>query len=335
VRASGATGLGLAALSAATFGTSGSFASSLMDVGWTPGAAVTTRIGVAAAILTGPALVQLRGRWQLLWRSAGAVLAYGLVAVAGSQLFFFNAVEHLSVSVALLMEYSGTVLVVAWLWARHGQRPGRLTVFGAIAAVAGLMLVLDLAGGQRADLTGVLWGLGAAFGLAFYYVLSARTDDLVPPMVMAWAGMAVGAVTLALLGAVGALDFAASTAGVDFAGHRTSWLVPVLGLSLVAAVIAYTTGIAAARRLGATVASFVGLTEVLFAALWAWLLLDQAPTALQAVGGVIVLVGIALVRAGGRAVDQQREPVGTAGEATAVAGLAGDAAVAGDGSGGI
>jgi drug/metabolite transporter (DMT)-like permease len=311
VRAFGATGLGLAALSAATFGTSGSFASSLMAAGWTPGAAVTTRIGVAALILTAPALVQLRGRWHLLRRSLAAVLAYGLVAVAGCQLFFFNAVEHLSVSVALLMEYSGTVLVVGWLWVRHGQRPGRLTVLGAAAAVIGLVLVLDLTGEQRADLTGVLWGLGAACGLAFYFVLSARTDDLVPPIVMAWAGMVVGAVALALLGAIGALGFAASTAQVDFAGHRTSWLVPVVGLSLVAAVIAYTTGIAAARRLGATVASFVGLTEVLFAALWAWLLLDQAPTALQAVGGVIVLVGIALVRAGSRIdpVDQQREVV--------------------------
>jgi len=113
---------------------------------------------------------------------------------------------------------------------------------------------------------------------------------------------------------VGALDFTAATAQVDFAGHRTSWLVPVVGLSMVAAVIAYTTGIAAARRLGATVASFVGLTEVLFAALWAWLLLAQAPTAMQAVGGLIVLVGIALVRAGGRTdiVDQQRDPVAPA-----------------------
>jgi drug/metabolite transporter (DMT)-like permease len=278
-----------------------------MDAGWTPGAAVTTRIGLAALILTVPAVVQLRGRWHLLRRGLGAVLAYGLVAIAGCQLFFFDAVEHLSVSVALLMEYSGTVLVVGWLWARHRQRPGRLTVFGATAAVAGLVLVLDLTGDQRADLTGELWGLGAACGLAFYFVLSARTDDLVPPIVMAWAGMVVGAVTLALLGAVGALDFATSTDRVDFAGHRTSWLVPVVGLSLVAAVIAYTTGIAAARRLGATVASFVGLTEVLFAALWAWLLLDQAPTVLQAVGGVIVLLGIALVRAGSRTdpVDQQ------------------------------
>jgi drug/metabolite transporter (DMT)-like permease len=295
--AKGAGGLGLAALSASTFGTSGSFATSLMDSGWTPGAAVTVRVGAAAAMLTVPALMQMRGRWALLRRSLPAVIAYGLVAIAGCQLFFFNAVEHLSVSVALLLEYSGTILLVLWLWLRHGQRPRKLTVFGGATAIAGLVLVLDLTGDQRADLVGVLWGLAAAAGLAVFFLLSARTGDLLPPIVMAWAGMVVGAVALVAFGLTGLIGFGAGTSDVDFAGHHTSWLVPVLGLSLVAAVIAYTAGIGAARRLGAKVASFVGLTEVLFAALWAWLLVAQRPTLLQALGGVVVLAGIALVRA--------------------------------------
>jgi drug/metabolite transporter (DMT)-like permease len=81
-----------------------------------------------------------------------------------------------------------------------------------------------------------------------------------------------------------------------------SWLVPVIGLSLVAAAVAYAAGIAATRLLGARVASFVGLTEVLFAVLIAWLLLGQAPGALQLVGGLVVLAGITLVRAGDSAV---------------------------------
>jgi drug/metabolite transporter (DMT)-like permease len=317
----GAVGLGLAVLSAATFGTSGTFADSLMSAGWTPGGAVTVRVGVAALMLTIPALIQLRGRWSLLRRSLPAIVAYGLVAVAACQLFFFNAVEHLSVGVALLLEYSGTLLVVGWMWLRHAQRPRRLTVLGGLLAIAGLVLVLDLTGTQRVDLVGVLWGLGAASGLAVFFILSAGTDDLVPPMVMAWAGMVIGALTLIVFGLIGAIPFAASTADVRFAGHRTSWIVPVIGLSLVAAVIAYTAGIAAARRLGARVASFVGLAEVLFAILFAWLLLDQRPSGLQVVGGVVVLAGIALVRADERdpgdaataaALDQREIPLPTA-----------------------
>ncbi|HZC74116.1 MAG TPA: DMT family transporter [Jatrophihabitans sp.] len=297
-------GLGLAVLSAATFGTSGSFAASLMAVGWTPGAAVSIRIGVAALVLSVPAVMQLRGRWSALRASLPTVLVYGMFAVAGAQLCFFNAVDHVSVGVALLLEYSGTLLVVAWVWLRHGQRPRRLTTAGAAVALAGLVLVLDLTGSQRVDVVGVLWGLGAATGLAVYFVISSHDESPLPPIALAWSGLTVGAVLLLLAGLVGAVPMHASTADADFAGHRTSWLLPVAGMSIVAAVIAYCAGIGAARRLGARLASFVGLSEVLFAVLVAWALLAQRPTVLQAVGGVVVLAGIALVKA-----DEREQPV--------------------------
>ena len=195
-----------------------------------------------------------------------------------------------------MLEYSGVLLVVAWMWARHGHRPGRLTALGGLAAVSGLVLVLDLLGNHRVDPAGVLWGLGAAVGLAVYYVISSGTDDALPPLVVAWGGLAVGGLALLVAGAVGALPLAAPLRDVTLASAQVSWLVPVMGMSLVAAAVAYVAGILGARRLGARVASFVGLTEVLFAVLFAWLLLGQAPGPLQLAGGVLVVAGIALVR---------------------------------------
>ncbi|MBO0776127.1 MAG: EamA family transporter, partial [Actinobacteria bacterium] len=193
----GGTGLSLAVLSAATFGTSGTFAAALIGAGWSPAAAVTARVSAAALILTVPALLQLRGRWQLLRRAAGRIAAYGLVAVAGCQLFYFSAIQRIPVGVALLLEYLGALLVVGWLWLRHGQRPRRLTVAGSVTAIAGLTLVLGIGGPARLDLVGVMWGLLAAVGVAMYFVLSAADgDDRLPPVVMAWAGMCVGAVVL-------------------------------------------------------------------------------------------------------------------------------------------
>ena len=295
-RTAGTAGLGLALLSAATFGTSGAFAASLLQAGWTPGAAVTARVVVAALVLTAPAVLALRAAGGRLRQGARTVAGYGVVAVAGCQLAYFNAVEHLSVAVALLLEYSGALLVVAWLWLRRGQRPRRLTVVGAVAAVAGLVLVLDVLGPQEVDLAGVLWGLAAAVGLAVYFVLSAGGEDDLPPIVVAWGGLMVGSGVLLLAGAAGALPLAAPRTDVTLVDVEVSWLVPVLGLSLVAAVVAYVAGIAAARVLGAKVASFVGLTEVLFAVLFAWLLLGQVLTPVQLAGGVLVVAGIALVR---------------------------------------
>ncbi|MDQ2750845.1 MAG: DMT family transporter [Actinomycetota bacterium] len=307
-------GVILALLSAATFGTAGAFGSSLIQSGWTPGAAVTTRVVVAAAVLTVPGLLQMRGRWGLLRRGGATIALFGLVAVAGAQLCYFNAVAHLSVGVALLLEYLGTVLVVGWLWLRHGHRPRRLTVTGGVTAILGLVLVLDLTGAHRLDPVGVLWGLGAAVGLAVYFVISAATDDPLPPLAMAWGGMVVGALGLCGLGLVGAVPLRASTDDVRLLDHHVSWLVPVLGLSVVAAVFAYVAGINAARLLGAKVASFVGLTEVVFAVIFAWLLLGQVPALVQFVGGALIVAGIALVRIDELRAPQQQEALSAAPE---------------------
>ena len=46
-----------------------------------------------------------------------------------------------------------------WLWLRHGQRPGPITLVGAGLAALGLVLVLDLLSGADLSLPGVLLSL--------------------------------------------------------------------------------------------------------------------------------------------------------------------------------
>ena len=302
-------GLALALLSAATFGTSGTFGSALIEAGWSPAAAVTARASLSALLLTVPAVLQLRGRWALLRRDAVPVAMFGLIAVAGCQLFYFSAIQRLPVGVALLLEYLGVLLVVGWLWLRHGQRPRRRTVAGTAAALAGLALVLGVTGHVRIDPIGVMWGLLAAVGLAIYFLLSARTGQApggtgvsqappepLPPIAMTWAAMCTGGAALLLAGWTGLVPLTVRTGPVTVLNHQVSWVLPVVGLALISSVVPYVAGIGAARRLGAKLASFAGLAEVLFAIVFAWLLLGQLPTAMQIVGGVFILAGVALVR---------------------------------------
>ncbi|WP_225754680.1 DMT family transporter [Actinotalea sp. Marseille-Q4924] len=289
-------GLVLALVSAATFGSSGPFAKALLDSGWSPGAAVTARIGGAALLLLVPSVLLLRGRWHVLRRHAALMVVYGVVAMAAVQLAFFNAVTTLSVGVALLLEYLGVVLVVVWLWVRHGQRPRRWTLAGVVLSVAGLVLVLDLGGAASVDLGGVLWGLGAAVGLAAYFVLSAREAAGLPPLVMACGGMVAATVALVLAGALGVMPMTAGTQDVVLAGAVLPWWLAVLELVVVAAVLAYATGIAATRRLGSKVAGFVGLTEVMFSLVFAWVLLGELPLPVQLAGGALIVAGVLAVR---------------------------------------
>ncbi len=291
-------GFGFAALAAASFGLSGALASALLDAGWSPAALVLCRITVGALVLTGPAVVALRNRWHLLRDHAPLLVAYGLVAVAGCQLAYFNAVDRLPVAVALLIEYTAPVAVIAWLWVRRGQRPSGLTAIGAAVAGGGLMLVLDVFNAGAVDGLGVMWGLLAMAGCAFFFIVSASDDDVLPPIVLAAGGLVVGAVGLALAAAVGLVTLTASTADASYRGTSVPWWLPILALGVVTAALAYVAGILAARGLGARMASFAALLEVLFAVVFAWLLLGQLPHAVQLLGGVFVLAGVVLVKLG-------------------------------------
>ncbi|MFE9747353.1 DMT family transporter [Saccharothrix saharensis] len=291
-------GLGFALLSASSFGLSGPLARGLMDAGWSSAAAVAARVLLAAAVLTPIAAVRLRGRWSLLRRTAPLITAYGLVAVAGCQLAFFNAVAHMEVGVALLVEYTAPVAVVGWLWLRHGQRPTRLTVLGGVLGLLGLLLVLDVVSGARASAVGVLWALAAMVGAAVYFVLNARDPDGLPGVVLAAGGLLVGGVVLVLAGAVGIVPFAVSAEPVAFDGFTVAWWPPLLALGVVTAALAYVAGIAATRRLGSRLASFVALTEVVMALVFAWLLLGEAPGPVQLAGGALILGGVVAVKLG-------------------------------------
>lgn len=196
---------------------------------------------------------------------------------------------------ALLLEYLAPVLLVGLAWARTRTAPGRRTLVGSVVSMVGLVLVLDIGGAVDVDPIGVVWGLGAAVCLSAYFLLSAKVSDDLPPVLLAGGGLAVGSVAIGLLGVLGVLPLHASTASVELMGRTTSWIVPVVVLVLISSVLAYLTGIVAAGRLGSRVASFVGLTEVLFAVLAAWLLLGQLPVAIQLLGGLCIMAGVALV----------------------------------------
>ena len=163
------------------------------------------------------------------------------------------------------------------MWFRHGQRPRRLTVAGALVAIAGLMLVLDLISGADVDPIGVVWALGAMAGAAFYRLVSADEDNGLPGIVLAAGGLLLGGVALLIAGLVGVVPLETSRADVILAGSDLALVASGPALGVVTAGLAYVLGIAATLAPGSRLASFVGLTQAVASVLFAWLLLDDAP----------------------------------------------------------
>jgi drug/metabolite transporter (DMT)-like permease len=298
-------GLFLAFGSAFAFGSSGPFAKSLMSAGWSPTAAVIARLAGGALVMAIFATIVRPGWFREALRHPKTVLAYGAIPIAGAQLFYYNAVSHLSVAGALLLEYTAPVLVVGWVWATTRRRPTGLTLSGVALAILGIMLVLNVFAGAHISMVGVGWGLAAAVCAACYFLMSANVDNAagdlgINPITLAAGGLIVGSAAVTLLGISGIMPVTFTANDAVVAGWTTSWVVPVVALGVVATAIAYTLGIMGISRLRPRFASLVGLSEVMFAVLAAWVLLGEAMTLTQAVGGAIVLAGLALARAGDR-----------------------------------
>ncbi|MCU1677790.1 MAG: EamA family transporter [Frankiales bacterium] len=293
-----ASGLTLGLSAAVSFALSGPLAKGLLAAGWTPAAAVTARVLIGAAVLAVPAVVALRGRWHVLRQNAGLLFVYGLIAVAGCQLAYFNAVERMQVGVALLIEFTAPAAVVAWLWLRHAQRPGRLTVAGALTALIGLGLVLDLVSGAELDGIGVVWALASMVCAAFYWIASADDETGLPGLVLAAGGLLLGGLTLLVAGLAGILPFTATRGDVELQDVTLPWWAALAVLGAATAALPYVLGIAGSRLMGSRLASFVGLAEAVAGVVFAWLLLGETPRSIQVLGGVFILGGVVLVRLG-------------------------------------
>lgn len=288
-------GLAVGLASALAFSSSGPVVKPLIEAGWTLGAALLVRMSLAALILS-PALVRaVRRRPGLLRRHWPLIVGFGLTGVAGCQIFYFAAMQRMPVAVALLVQYLAPVLLVLLAWVRTRRAPSRLVLMGSAVAIVGLVLVVDVAG-ARFDLLGTVFALGAAVCVGAYFLLSERTGEELPALALAAGGLIVGALLMAVLCMTGLLPFAAPHVPVALAGIQLPAWVAIGWVGAVATTLGYALGVIAVPMLGSRVASFVGLSEVLFALLFAWLLLGEAPGPVQIIGGVVLIVGVVLVR---------------------------------------
>ncbi|WP_198586838.1 EamA family transporter [Glycomyces xiaoerkulensis] len=290
-------GLLLAVAAAIFFGSAGPAAKAVIEAGVTPLQMVWLRLGGAALLLL--PYVWITRRRSLIWlfkRNTRYVAAYGIVSFAGVQVCYFVAVSRLPVSIALLLEYLAPALVIAWLVAVRRVRIPVTALTGALTAICGTAVVVEAWTGLRFDLIGVLAGLGAALCQASFFLLSDKADREADPLTMTAGGAVVGAFAVGLLAQPWNLPWGALGDGANIADVS----VPVIGLVawvvVVGTVFAYACGVTAIRMLSAPVAGVIATLEVVVAAISAWLALGERLTAVQILGGVLVLCGALLAQ---------------------------------------
>lgn len=289
--------LAIAIASACCFGFSGPMAKFVQSAGLSPLEAVWVRMA-GAGLLMLAVLALVRPRALRIPRERyGFFAAYALVAVAGVQALFFLAITRLPVGVALLLEYAAPVLVVAWVRFVRRVRLPRVAYLGALIAVVGLGMVVEVWQGLALDALGLLIGMAAAACCAAYFLLSANSKDLgVDPLgLVAW-GMAGAAVVLLPIARPWDIRWAAFTETATIDGRTLPVAAATGCLIVVATVAAYVLGVTAVRRLSAAVGATVATLEVIAGAVVAWVLLGEALGPAQITGGLIVLAGALLAQ---------------------------------------
>lgn len=291
-----ARGIVLLVLASLCFGSSGALGKPAMTAGMSPEQVAAARIGIAAIVLligvglTRPGLLKVkRGQWRVL-------LGYGLLGVAGVQLFYFLSAARVPVGIAILLEFTSPVLVALWVrFVRRVRLPWPMWA-GIGLALLGLAMVARVHEGLTLDALGLAAGVAAAVCSAAYFLLGEHGVASHHPLGMVTWGMVVGAV--AVCAVAPPWTWPASTlAGPAEIGP---WQPPVwtllVAVALFSTVLAYLAGITALRHLPASTASVLALLEPLVATTLAWVLLDESLVWVQVLGACVLLGGALLVQ---------------------------------------
>jgi len=219
------------------------------------------------------------------------LLALAGLFFAGDLSFWHWSIVLTSVANATLFANFNPVFVTFGAFLLFGERVRRLFLLAlAIAMTGAAILMSDSFSIGREHVLGDVSGIVTGMFWACYFLAVSRLRARVATgALMLWTSAATAATLLPVALLSGEAMLPASAAG---------WAV-LLGLALVSHAAGQGLIALALAHLPASLSSLTLLVEPLMAAIFAWILLGEPISARQAIGGAVILAGIALARRSG------------------------------------
>jgi drug/metabolite transporter (DMT)-like permease len=290
----------LYALAAALlFGANGSLTKVLLDSGIT-GTQVTQFRVLGMCVVSGLVLLIVdRTAFRITLKQFGVMVVLGVVGVALLQATYAYAVHLLPVGIALLLEYTAVLMVavVAFFFLKEQVKARLWIAIGLV--LLGLAVVAEV-WNSTLDPIGVLFAMGAAVTLAFYFLVGERQVNSTSPLAVAfWTGL-VATVFWAFFSGWWELQPALFVEPVSLTGNLAAivvpfWLVLLCGV-VFGSFLPFLLSLTALSKMKATAAGVIASSEVLFAFVIAWLWLGQQLNLAQVAGAAVVLAGIVLAQ---------------------------------------
>ncbi|SDU74623.1 DMT family transporter [Gordonia westfalica] len=228
--------------------------------------------------------------WFPRGRALGLVIAYGVAWFAGYTILLNWAEQHLDAGTASLLVNLAPILVAIAAGLFLGEGFPRHLVIGMTIAFAGVVLIA--AGGSatadaHADWLGVLLGIAAAVLYATGVLIQKSALRTVDALTATWLG--------ALAGLVATLPFAPAAIS-ELADADASAIAAVIYLGVGPTAIAFSTWAYALARTDAGAMAATTLVVPAIVIVMSWALLDELPTGVGIVGGVLCIGGVAIAR---------------------------------------
>ena len=122
----------LAAVAALMFAVNGSIAKVLLDDGVSAVHLSQLRATLSFALLAGALVLVDRSRLRIARADVARMAWLGIAGLALVQHTYFLAIDRLPISVALVIQFTGPLLVLLWLRAAYGRRL-KPSLYGAVA----------------------------------------------------------------------------------------------------------------------------------------------------------------------------------------------------------
>jgi DME family drug/metabolite transporter len=250
-------------------------------------------------------LVASKG-WQrikLPMRDLAYCFLLGTLGVAVSNYFYYVAIQRTNVATAIIVQYTAPVWVLFYVVARGQQKLSLQKVIAVALAVAGIILVIGIAGTKandrgafRLDSYGLFAALLASFSFAFYNVaghsILARYDRW---RVLVWTLAAAAAFWLIV-------NPPWKIAAAHYAPAQWLFLFIFSMISVLGAFSLYFLGL---QYLEPTRAIIASCLEPVFSILLAALLLGEVLRPIQTLGIVFVLAAIVIVQRPSRSIAEE------------------------------
>jgi drug/metabolite transporter (DMT)-like permease len=272
--------LALLVLAALSFSTASPLARSAIGLAPVAVAAGRTVVAAGAIVIARPRQVlsawkTLSGKQRFSLGGAGALLAAHFA-------LFLQGLASTSFPAAVALVSLEPLAVVLVAWAAFGIRPRRGEWVGVLVATLGALVVASGAGQGEHRLAGDIEVLLAVILFGCYVAAARGLRDAMPPLPYAAGVYSVAAAALAPLALV---------LVVRAPPPPSATWVAVLLLGLLPTLVGHTLLQSAARRVSPSLVALVSPGETVGSLVIGALLLSAWPTAVEAVGAALVLLG--------------------------------------------